>query len=76
MVGNSGNVEIADVNVTDVHNADGNLSAITLSLGDTTLENQIAQAKKQLNQYDMGSKYIKVVLVFKGWELVHCEEEK
>ena len=45
-------------------------------LSDTILENQIAQAKKQLNQYDMGSKYIKVVLVFKGWELVHCEEEK
>ena len=42
---------------------------------DTIFQNQIAQAKKQLNQYDMGSRYIKVVLVFKGWELVHCEEE-
>ena len=42
---------------------------------DTIFQNQIAQAKKQLNQYDMGSRYIKVVLVFKGWELVYCEEE-
>ena len=39
------------------------------------LENQITQAKKQLNQYDMGSRYMKIVLVFKGWELVFCEEE-
>jgi hypothetical protein len=41
---------------------------------DIILDKQIKQAKKQLNQYDMGSRYIKVVLVFKGWELVHCEE--
>ncbi len=41
----------------------------------TILQTQIIQAKKQLNQYDMGSKYIKIVLVFSGWELVHCEEE-
>ena len=43
---------------------------------DIMLEKQIKQAKKQLNQYDMGSRYIKVVLVFKGWELVHCELEE
>ena len=38
------------------------------------LEKHINQAKKQLKQYDMGSRYIKIVLVFKGWEMVCCEE--
>ena len=36
------------------------------------LNKQIQQAKKQLNQYDMGERYIKIVLVFNGWELVYC----
>jgi len=40
------------------------------------LQNHIIQAKKQLNQYNLGSRYIKVVLVFNGWELVYCEEVK
>jgi len=43
---------------------------------DIILEKQIKQAKKQLNQYDMGSRYIKIVLVFNGWELMYCEEVK
>ncbi|MEA3314253.1 MAG: AAA family ATPase [Campylobacterota bacterium] len=38
------------------------------------LEKHISQAKKQLNQYDLGEKFIKIVLVFKGWEMVSCEE--
>lgn len=38
------------------------------------LEKYINQAKKQLNQYDMGSRYMKIALVFKGWEMVCCEE--
>jgi len=43
---------------------------------DRLLQEQITQAKKQLNQYDMGERYIKIVLVFKGWEMVFCEEMK
>ncbi len=38
------------------------------------LDKQIIQAKKQLNQYDMGERYLKIVLVFNGWEMVWCEE--
>ena len=38
------------------------------------LQKEIKQAKKQLSQYDMGSRYIKIALVFNGWELVYCEE--
>ena len=41
---------------------------------ENVLEKQILQAKKQLQQYDMGERYIKVVLVFNGWEMVFCEE--
>ena len=41
---------------------------------ENVLEKQILQAKKQLQQYDMGERYIKVVLVFNGWEMVCCEE--
>jgi len=37
------------------------------------LEEKITQAKKQLFQYDKGERYIKIVLVFVGWELVYCE---
>jgi hypothetical protein len=37
------------------------------------LKNKIKEAKKQLVQYDLGEKYIKIVLVFKGWEMVYCE---
>ena len=37
------------------------------------LEEKITQAKKQLFQYDKGERYIKIVLVFVGWELVFCE---
>ena len=42
---------------------------------ETTLKSRIAEAKNQLNQYDLGKRYLKIVLVFRGWELVHCEEE-
>jgi hypothetical protein len=38
------------------------------------LKNKIQEAKEQLIQYDLGEKYIKIILVFKGWEMVHCEE--
>ncbi|RLA71420.1 MAG: hypothetical protein DRG30_08540 [Epsilonproteobacteria bacterium] len=41
---------------------------------DATLQKQIAQATKQLGQYDMGERYLKIVLVFNGWEMVWCEE--
>ncbi|CAA6813887.1 MAG: Unknown protein [uncultured Sulfurovum sp.] len=41
---------------------------------ETTLKSRIVEAKKQLNQYDLGKRYLKIVLVFRGWELVHCEE--
>ncbi|MEA2029658.1 MAG: PD-(D/E)XK nuclease domain-containing protein, partial [Campylobacterota bacterium] len=41
---------------------------------DTILQTQITQAKEQLTQYDMGERYIKIALVFKGWEMVFCEE--
>jgi hypothetical protein len=37
------------------------------------LKNKIQEAKGQLIQYDLGEKYIKIILVFKGWEMVHCE---
>ncbi|MEA3229259.1 MAG: AAA family ATPase [Campylobacterota bacterium] len=39
-----------------------------------TVEELVNQAKKQLQQYDMGRRYMKVVLVFRGWELVYCGE--
>ena len=42
---------------------------------ETILKSRVAKAKKQLNQYDLGERYLKIVLVFRGWELVHCEEE-
>ncbi|MDQ7046434.1 MAG: AAA family ATPase [Sulfurovum sp.] len=41
---------------------------------DTILQKQVAQATKQLNQYDMGERYLKIVLIFNGWEMVFCEE--
>ncbi|CAA6819488.1 MAG: Unknown protein [uncultured Sulfurovum sp.] len=41
---------------------------------ETTLKSRILEAKNQLNQYDLGKRYLKIVLVFRGWELVHCEE--
>ncbi|MBL0707534.1 MAG: PD-(D/E)XK nuclease domain-containing protein, partial [Sulfurimonas sp.] len=37
------------------------------------LQEQIKKATKQLYQYNLGEKYLKVVLVFNGWELVGCE---
>lgn len=37
------------------------------------LQTQITQAKEQLVQYDLGERYIKIALVFKGWELMFCE---
>lgn len=42
---------------------------------EATLKSRVAEAKKQLNQYDLGERYLKILLVFRGWELVHCEEE-
>ena len=38
------------------------------------LEQSVTQAKKQLRQYDLGNRYIKVILVFSGWEMVFCAE--
>ncbi len=38
------------------------------------LDKQRIEATKQLNQYDLGDRYLKIVLVFSGWELVCCEE--
>ena len=38
------------------------------------LESKIKEAKEQLNQYDLGEKFIKIVLVFNGWEMVFCGE--
>jgi hypothetical protein len=40
---------------------------------DKLLQEKITQAKAQLTQYDLGKDYIKIVLVFKGWEMVCCE---
>jgi len=40
-----------------------------------TLKNQrVKEARNQLEQYDMGERFVKVILVFKGWEMVVCEE--
>ena len=50
---------------------------------DDTLKEKIQEAKNQLDQYDVeirgknlkkGVEFIKVILVYKTWELVHCEE--
>jgi hypothetical protein len=41
---------------------------------DKLLQEKITQAKVQLKQYDLGEKYIKIVLVYHSWELVFCEE--
>ncbi|MEA1955391.1 MAG: AAA family ATPase [Campylobacterota bacterium] len=43
----------------------------TLSEYDEALENLVKDAKKQLKQYDLGERYVKVILVFYGWELVY-----
>ncbi len=45
----------------------------------TLLNKKIAQASKQLQQYHLnsdrlGKHYLKVILVFKGWELVYVQE--
>jgi hypothetical protein len=40
---------------------------------DKLLQEKITQAKAQLTQYDLGEKYIKIVLVYHSWELVHCK---
>lgn len=41
---------------------------------ESELKEKINQATKQLNQYNLGDDYIKIVLVFRGWEMLHCEE--
>jgi hypothetical protein len=38
------------------------------------LEKQIAQAKKQLSQYNPQGFEMGVVVVFNGWEMVYCEK--
>ena len=38
------------------------------------LDKQIIQAKKQLPQYNPQGFEKDVVVVFNGWEMVHCEE--
>ena len=38
------------------------------------LKQKVDEASKQLNQYDKGDRYIKIVLVFASWELVYCGE--
>ena len=35
---------------------------------------KIKEAKEQLIRYDLGDRYIKIVIVFMGWEMVCCEE--
>jgi hypothetical protein len=37
------------------------------------LAQKMNDAKSQLTQYDMGDRYLKVALVYNGWELVGCE---
>ncbi|MEO1954526.1 MAG: AAA family ATPase [Campylobacterales bacterium] len=41
---------------------------------DTILEQKIQDAKNQLIKYDKGDNYIKIIIVFKRWEMVYCEE--
>ena len=38
------------------------------------LEKKIQEAKAQLRSYDLGERFIKVVVIFCGWEMVCCEE--
>jgi hypothetical protein len=42
---------------------------------DKLLKEKITQAKAQLKQYNLGEKYIKIVLVYYSWELVFCEKK-
>ena len=37
------------------------------------LNQKIADAKEQLEQYEVQSNEIGVIVVFSGWEMVHCE---
>ena len=37
-------------------------------------DKKIQEAREQLNQYDLGDRFIKVVVIFCGWEMVCCEE--
>jgi PAS domain-containing protein len=50
---------------------------------DKLLDTKIQEAKKQLNSYDIsqakclrGDSFVKIILVYKGWELVYVEEYK
>jgi hypothetical protein len=53
------------------------------SYSDTLLNSKIEDAKTQLDSYDItkakclrGDSFAKVILVYKGWELVYCQEYK
>ncbi len=50
---------------------------------ETKLQNMIEDAKEQLDQYDVairgkklkkGVSFVKIILVYRGWELVYCKE--
>ncbi|MFP4332938.1 MAG: AAA family ATPase [Campylobacterales bacterium] len=38
------------------------------------LKQKAKEAREQLNQYDLGERFIKVIIIFCGWEMVLCEE--
>ncbi len=38
------------------------------------LAEYVQEAKNQLGQYDLGERFIKVIVIFCGWEMVFCEE--
>jgi len=41
---------------------------------DTVLEQKKEDAKAQLTKYDKGDKYLKIIIIFRRWEMVFCEE--
>ena len=40
---------------------------------DTILNEKIQEAKAQLTKYDKGDKYLKIIIVFKAYEMIYCE---
>jgi len=38
------------------------------------LRQKVEEARRQLNQYDLGERFIKVIVIYCGWEMVWCEE--
>jgi len=41
---------------------------------DIVLEQKKEDAKAQLIKYDKGDKYLKIIIIFRRWEMVFCEE--